>query len=66
MIEALLPLLRDDDSRVRYSAANALGNIGKAEPEVITLIANWLEQHQDTEYVGNGIDVLWNLVADAS
>ena len=49
---------------VRYRAADAIGNIGKSEPELINLMTNWIEQHQNTEYVGNGIDVLWNLVAD--
>ena len=64
VIEALLPLLKDSDFMVRSAAADAIGNIGKSEPELINLMTNWIEQHQNTEYVGNGIDVLWNLVAD--
>jgi hypothetical protein len=30
---------------------------------VITDVAQWIEQHQDSEYVGNGIDALGHLVA---
>ena len=30
------PIIKDDDSCVRYDAADALVNIGKAEPKVIT------------------------------
>ena len=66
LITALLPLLQDDDSSIRYSAAGALGKIGQDSPELISLIESWLEQNQDTEYVGNGIDLLWNLLADDS
>ncbi|MDJ0904135.1 MAG: HEAT repeat domain-containing protein [Xenococcus sp. MO_188.B8] len=65
VITALLSLVQDRDSSVRSRAAQALGNIGQGEPEAVSVIKNWLEQNQDAEYVANGIDVLWNLVADA-
>ena len=38
--------------------------IGKGELEAISVVENWLKQHQDSKYLGNGIDVLWSLVID--
>ena len=64
VISALLSLLQHQDLIMRSRASEALGKIGKDEPIVISEIKKWLNQHQDTEYAGIGIDVLWNLVAD--
>ncbi|MGJ5633129.1 HEAT repeat domain-containing protein, partial [Nostoc sp. CALU 1950] len=62
VVEALLGLLKDDNENMRYFAAQALGNLGKNSSNVIATVAEWISQHQDSEYVGSGIDALWNLV----
>lgn len=64
VIDALLTLLKDDNTMVRYNAAMSLREVAVREDreEFILLIVKWIEKHQDTEYIGNGIDALWNLV----
>ncbi|NER89120.1 sister chromatid cohesion protein PDS5 [Moorena sp. SIO3A2] len=62
VIKALLAQLRDDDSFVRIRAAKALGKLGKTSNHVLPTVIEWIEQHQDSEYVGSGIDALWDLV----
>lgn len=63
VVNALLLRLDDDDSDVRLSAANALGKLGKNNPDILPLIVQWIEQHQDSDYIGWGIDALWDMVA---
>jgi predicted NACHT family NTPase len=63
VISALLLRLEDGDDFLVYSAAEALGNLGMKSREVLPAVVQWVEQHQDTAYVGSGIDVLWDLVA---
>ncbi|OKH57182.1 sister chromatid cohesion protein PDS5 [Scytonema sp. HK-05] len=63
VVNALLGRLADEDSSVRVFAASALGNLGKNSGDVATTVVEWVSQHQDSEYVGSGIDVLWELVA---
>ncbi|NER99630.1 MAG: NACHT domain-containing protein [Symploca sp. SIO1B1] len=60
--QALLALLTDEDKHVRMSAAMALGNLGKKCSEITLAVIQWIEQYQDSEYAGRGIDVLWDLV----
>ncbi|MEH2026910.1 HEAT repeat domain-containing protein [Nostoc sp.] len=62
VVEALLGLLKDESEIVRYSAAEALGKLGKNSSNVTVTVAEWISQHQDSKYIGNGIDALWNLV----
>ncbi|MBN3888938.1 MAG: NACHT domain-containing protein [Nostoc sp. JL31] len=62
VLAELLGLLKDESEIVRYSAAEALGKLGKNSSNVTATVAEWILQHQDSKYVGNGIDTLWNLV----
>ena len=62
VLNALLPLLKDDTSFVRGNAADALGKLGKTSNHVLPTVIEWIEQHQDSDYVGRGIDALWDLV----
>ncbi|MGF1937475.1 MAG: NACHT domain-containing protein [Nostoc sp. ChiQUE02] len=62
VVEALLGLLKDESEIVRYSAAFALRKLGKNSSNVTATVAEWILQHRDSEYVGSGIDALWNLV----
>ncbi|NET68352.1 MAG: NACHT domain-containing protein [Moorea sp. SIO1G6] len=60
VVNALIALLEDNDFFMRSSASRALVQLGKRS--IIPTLTEWIEQHQDSDYVGNGIDVLWNLV----
>ena len=62
VVNALVARLKDKDSFVRYNAAEALGNLGKKSNNILPTIVQWIQQHQDSEYVGSGIDALWYLV----
>jgi HEAT repeat protein len=63
VVRELLAGLQNEDSELHYRAASALGNLSKKSHIFATAVAQWIEQHQDSEYVGNGIDALWHLVA---
>ncbi len=62
VVTALLPLLEDENFFARRKAALALGKLGKKSNNILPTIIQWIEQHQDSEYVGRGIDALWYLV----
>jgi len=61
-VSALIHLLEDEGSFARKSAAKALGKLGKKSNNILPTIIQWIQQHQNSEYVGRGIDVLWYLV----
>ena len=63
VINALLLRLEDGTYLVRFFAAEALGKLGMKSSEVLPAVVQWIDRHQDTEYVGSGINVLWDLVA---
>jgi HEAT repeat protein len=63
VIEALQSCLKDEDSDVLSNAALALVKLGKPSSEIADVVAQWIEQHQDSEDVGEAIDTLWGLVA---
>jgi len=62
VVNALLPRLQDEHYRVRRWASEALGQLGKTSNHILPTVIEWIEQHQDSDYVGRGIDVLWDLV----
>ena len=62
VVSALLPLLRDEDSTVRGSAANALGKLGEKSDQILPQVSQWIQKHQDSEYLGTSIDLLWDLL----
>ncbi|NEQ81629.1 MAG: tetratricopeptide repeat protein, partial [Moorea sp. SIO2I5] len=62
VVKPLIALLQDDEYYVRRRAANALIELGKTSNHVLPSVIKWIEQHQDSDYVGRGIDVLWDLV----
>ena len=66
VINQLVLLLQDEDRIVLLYAANALGKLGKKSPKIIPQITQWLEQHQDYEYVGNGINALCDMISGES
>ncbi|MEG4629307.1 HEAT repeat domain-containing protein [Microcoleus sp. AR_TQ3_B6] len=63
VISALLLRLEDGSHSVRRQAASALGKLSLKSREVLPAVVQWIDRHQDAEYVGSGIDVLWDLVA---
>ncbi|NEQ60731.1 MAG: NACHT domain-containing protein [Moorea sp. SIO4A1] len=62
VVSTLLAELMDDKSYVSRRAAYGLGDLGKTSNHVLPTVIEWIEQHQDSEYVGSGIDALWDLV----
>ena len=64
VINSLLALLQDKDFSYPWSAANTLKELGKKSHDILPTIIQWMEQHQDSEYIGRYIDVLWSLVVD--
>ena len=64
VINNLLELLQDQDVIASWSAANTLKELGKKSHDILPTIIQWMEQHQDSEYIGRYIDVLWSLVVD--
>ncbi len=64
VVDVLLEHLLDYNSDVRWGAANALVKLGKKSDTILPTMIEWLEQHPDSESIGNGIDVLWDLVAE--
>ncbi|MDY6804456.1 MAG: HEAT repeat domain-containing protein [Cyanobacteriota bacterium] len=64
ILGALVARLEDEEYLVRSHAAQALGKLGKKSGDVLAAIARWIEQHQDSEYIGYGIDALWDAVVE--
>ena len=62
IINTLVSLLQNENSNVRGNAAIALGKLGKKSNHILPTVIQWIEQHQDSEYVGSGIDALWYLI----
>ncbi|NEP84552.1 MAG: HEAT repeat domain-containing protein, partial [Okeania sp. SIO3B3] len=54
--------LDNEDYLVRNNAAKALGKLGKKSNNILPTIIQWIQQHQDSEYLGSGINALWYLV----
>ena len=63
VINALLLRLEDESNLVRYFTTEALGKLGLKSSEVLPAVVEWIDRHQDTPYVGSGINVLCDLVA---
>ncbi|NEO29884.1 MAG: NACHT domain-containing protein [Symploca sp. SIO3C6] len=64
VISALLSCLQHEDSIVRSSAVDALVRLGKKSSDVLPEVVQWIEQQQNSEYIGSGIDVLQDLVIE--
>lgn len=64
VVSPLLARLTDRDSKVRSLAAFALGQLGQTSNSIFPAIIPWIQQRQNSEYVGRGIDVLWYLVVE--
>ena len=68
VINGLLDLLKDDSfslkslGKVSDRAAQSLVALSKHSDAIKPALVQWIEQHQQEDYVGNGIDALWELV----
>lgn len=68
VVNGLLDLLKDDSfseqtlDRVSDRATQSLVALSKHSDAIKPALVQWIEQHQQEEYVGNGIDALWELV----
>ncbi len=63
VINSLVLRLDDEHSDVRRHAANALSKLCKNNSNFLTTIIAWIQQHQDSDYIGSGIDTLWDFLA---
>lgn len=62
VVTGLLNLLDDENSFVCSSAVEALGELGKQSIDKIQpLLIQWIEQHPESEGIGNAIDALWSI-----
>ncbi len=64
VVLALLNTIQDESLYVRESAAESLGKLGKTSAQVREAVIQWIEQNQDSEFVGRGIDALWGIVQE--
>ncbi len=64
VVSALVALLDDEKSGVRYFGAEALGKLGKKSSDVVAAVVRWIERHQDSEALGNVIDAIWDAVVE--
>ncbi|MGD1942540.1 MAG: NACHT domain-containing protein [Leptolyngbyaceae cyanobacterium] len=65
VLQNLLAGLSDDSITVRMSAASALGQLSKKPDDALVLqLSDWIKQHQQSDYVGHGIDALWSLMTE--
>ncbi len=62
MLEGLLDLLQENDSYVCDHAATSLTQLGQKSSKVLPVLVQWIEQNENQPYVGNGIDILSELV----
>ncbi|WP_225894374.1 HEAT repeat domain-containing protein, partial [Atlanticothrix silvestris] len=61
-IPGLLELIKDSESNVRSRAADALNKIDKKTHSVVINLSQWINEYQDSEYIGDGIDLLSKLI----
>ncbi|MEM1169386.1 MAG: HEAT repeat domain-containing protein [Cyanobacteria bacterium P01_H01_bin.35] len=62
VVSKLITLLLDENYSARDRAAKYLGKFGKKSNNILPTIVQWIQEHQDSEYLGSGIDALWYLV----
>ncbi|NEO71434.1 HEAT repeat domain-containing protein [Moorena sp. SIO3H5] len=62
VVSTLLAMLGNSKSNVHHRAVIALVKLGKTSNHILPTVIEWIEQHQDSDYVGGGIDALWDLV----
>jgi HEAT repeat len=63
ILKALLDLLKDEDSFVRYYAAQTLGKLGKSDTKIQSALMLWIEQNSDRPNIGSAINILWQTCA---
>ncbi|AUT00268.1 histidine kinase [Nostoc sp. CENA543] len=61
-IPDLVELLKDSTSIMRLSAADALKKIDEKTHSVVIHLSQWINENHDSGYIGDGIDLLWDLV----
>ncbi|MGK7956681.1 MAG: NACHT domain-containing NTPase [Crocosphaera sp.] len=62
VISALLTALCDQSLFIRLVTTQALENLGKTSDQVLPLVVGWIKDNENSEFVENGIEVLWRLV----
>ncbi|WP_181357482.1 HEAT repeat domain-containing protein [Stenomitos frigidus] len=62
VVNNLLCLLQAPDSSIRSRTQSVLVKLSKKTDWVETALVQWIEQHQDEDCVGAGIDALWEIV----
>ena len=47
---------------MRFTLRIGLRKLGKRSSQVLPLVVEWIQENEDSKVVGNGIDILWDLV----
>ena len=62
-IAVLLAQLQENSPEILSRVTRTLVDLGRQSDAIERALVKWIEQHQDKNFVGNGIDVLWELVS---
>ena len=63
VIQTLIDCLdQTEDSVICEFSIASLGNLGEQAKIIESHLVKWIEKHQQSEYVNDGIDALWNIV----
>lgn len=68
VVVGLLGLLQDNSfssrtfKNVNQEAARSLVTLSKQSDGVKLALVNWIQQHQQEDFVGVGVDALWEMV----
>ncbi|MCA1993768.1 MAG: HEAT repeat domain-containing protein, partial [Coleofasciculus sp. S288] len=64
LLQTLLSYLTAQDSSLYTRATYGLVKLGRKSSNVVPAVVQWIEQNQDSDYIGSSIDALWDLVVE--
>ncbi len=64
LIQILFNCLDSDDDAIRSLASESLGKLDRNFDGMELRLADWIEENQQSDYVGYGIDALWAIMIE--